>query len=142
MLEENKRIARRVIERLWNKGEFQLADEIVARDYIEHLPGDETHGLDGVRQYLAEHRLGFPDIHYTVKDQVAEGDKVVTRWTARGTHQGEFKGMPATGKRGRLSGITISRIADGKLIEGWTSPDELGLMQQLGVVPSPARESI
>jgi steroid delta-isomerase-like uncharacterized protein len=142
MSEENKRIARRVIERLWNKDEFELAEEIVALDYIEHLPGDETHGLDGVRQYFAEQRLGFPDIHYTVNDQVAEGDKVVTRWTARGTHQGEFKGMPATGKQGRLSGITISRIADGKLIEGWTSPDELSLMQQLGAIPGLARESV
>ena len=140
MSEENKRIARRVIEGLWNEGRFELAGEMIARDYIGHMPGDDTHGPDGVIRFFSEQRSGFPDIHYTVEDQVAEGDKVVTRWTARGTHEGEFKGMPATGKQGSVTGITISRIADGKLIEGWTNPDELGLMQQLGAVPSPARQ--
>jgi steroid delta-isomerase-like uncharacterized protein len=142
MSEENKRIARRVIEALWNQGKFELAQELIARDYVEHMPRDKTHGPEGVKQFLSEQRSGFPDLHYTVEDQVAEGDKVVTRWVARGTHQGEFKVRPATGKRGSVTGITICRIAGGKLIEAWTNPDEFGLMRQLEVTSSPAEKAV
>lgn len=142
MSEENKKIARRVIEELWNRGNFEVADELIARDYIGHMPGDETHGPEGVKVFFSEQRLAFPDIHYSVEDQVAEGDKVVTRWIARGTHKGELGGMPPTGKQGCVTGITISRIADGKLIEAWSNPDELGLMQQLGAIPRPAEQAM
>lgn len=124
MSEENKMIARRVIEEVWNEGKFEVADELIARDYVGHMPDDEAHGPEGVKRFFSEQRLGFPDIHFTVEDQVAEGDKVVTRWSARGTHQGEFKGIPATGKQGSATGITICRIAGRKLIEAWTSLDE------------------
>jgi predicted ester cyclase len=77
----------------------------------------------------------FPDLHFTIEDQIAEGDKVVNRVTARGTHLGDFRGIPPTGKQVTVAGITIDRIAGGKLVESWTSWDFLGILQQLGVVP-------
>ena len=82
-------------------------------------------------------RTAFPDLRISVEDQVAEGDKVVTRWRARGTHKGPFQGISPTGKRGEISGTIIDRIADGKIIECWSNSDDLGLLQQLGVVHMP-----
>ncbi len=79
----------------------------------------------------------FPDSQLPVEDQIAEGDKVVTRWTCRATHTGEFQGMPPTGKYTTMTGTTIFRIANGKLVEGWTNADMLGLLQQLGAIPAP-----
>jgi steroid delta-isomerase-like uncharacterized protein len=87
--------------------------------------------------YVAALRDAFPDVHITIEDQVAEGDRVVTRWTARGTHTGAFQGIPPTGKRGSMTGIDINRFADGKVVECWTNADDLGLLQQLGVIPTP-----
>lgn len=139
MSEENKKLERRAIEEVWNQGNYAVVDEIVASDYIGHSsnPATETHGREGVKQfYMALHRA-FPDIHFTIEDQIAEGDRVVTRWAARATHQGEFQGIPPTGNRGDLTGITIERIADGKIVECWTEIDDLRLLQQLGVIPSP-----
>ena len=138
MSEENKRIDRRLIEEVWNRGNFSIVDEVVASDYLGHssTPADETHGREGYKRFYATLREAFPDFRVTVEDQIAEGDKVVTRWTARGTHQGEFQGMPPTGKHGAITGITIDRIANGKVVECWTNADDLGMMRLLGVVPA------
>jgi steroid delta-isomerase-like uncharacterized protein len=132
-------IERRLIEEVWNQGNFSVVDEVVARDYIGHssTPAGETHGPAGYKQFYAALREAFPDFQVTVEDQVAEGDKVVTRWTARGTHLGEFQGIPPTGRRGAITGITIDRIANGKVVECWTNADDLGLLRLLGVVPVP-----
>lgn len=132
----NKAIMRRGIEEVWNKGNFDIVDELVASDYVGHQPPDENLGPEGAKGYFRELRAAFPDIHFTIEDQIAEGDRVVTRWTARATHHGAYQGIRATGKPGVVTGITISRFADGKVVEGWTNFDALGLMQQLGVVPT------
>jgi steroid delta-isomerase-like uncharacterized protein len=137
MSETNKRVQRRLMEEVWNQGHFAVVDELVAADYLGHssVPSDETHGRDGYRAFYRALRQAFPDFEVTVDDQIAEGDRVVTRWTARGTHRGEFHGIPPTGRRGAITGITIDRIANGKVVECWTNADDLGLLRLLGVVP-------
>jgi steroid delta-isomerase-like uncharacterized protein len=139
MSEQNKQLVRRAIEEVWNQGNYAVVDELTASDIVVHasLPDHEIHGPRGIKQFYAALRDGFPDLHFTIEDQIAEGDRVVTRWTARGTHTGTFKGIPPTGKQGVVSGIDIDRIANGKVVECWPNADELGLLQQLGVLPVP-----
>lgn len=136
----NKALARRIVEEAFTAGRLEVVDELVARDYVGHDPSlpEDARGPEGVKELIAGYRAAFPDIRVTVEDQIAEGDRVVTRWAATGTHQGELMGMPATGKQGTVTGITIDRIADGKIVESWDNWDTLGLMQQLGAVPAPA----
>lgn len=137
MSEQNKMLTRRAIDQVWNRGNYAVIDELVARDVVVHAPtpGGEIHGPEGIRQFYTALRRAFPDLHFTVEDQIAEGDRVVTRWQGRGTHAGEFQGIPATGRPVRLAGMDVDRIADGKVVECWAHVDELGLMRQLGVVP-------
>ena len=134
MSERNKAQVRRVIEEIYNRGDLAVVDELAASDLVIHASSQDIRGRDGAKQYVAALRAGFPDLHLTVEDQVAEGDMVVTRWTARGTHTGAFQGIPATGRAIRVAGTDIDRIIDGKTVECWAHVDELGLMQQLGVV--------
>lgn len=141
MSEQNKRIARQVFEDIQSEGNTALVDKIVALDYVGHTPPADIHGPEGARQFTVMLRAAFPDMRVTVEDQIAEGDRVATRWTFRGTHEGDFQDIPATGKQVTMSGITLFRIANGKLLEGWNKPDLLSLMQQLGAVPVPKRES-
>ena len=101
---------------------------------IIHAPSQDIRGSEGAKQYVSAFRSGFPDLHFTIEDQVAEGDIVVTRWTARGTHRGEFQGVPATGRKIQLAGTDIDRFVGGRVVECWAHVDELGLMRQLGVV--------
>lgn len=134
--EENKAIICRWIEECYNQGNLTVADELVATDYVNHsAPLGQTPGLDGEKQYAAMIRSAYPDFQMSIEDQIAEGDKVVTRYTARGTHQAEFLGIPSTGKQIVVTGIHIHRIAGGKVVEGWSEFDQLGALQQLGVVP-------
>lgn len=139
MSDPNKLVSRTLIEEVWNHGNFALVDDLVSPDFRGHSssPETDTRGVDGYRDYHHALRGAFPDLRYAIEDQIAEGDKVVTRWTARGTHQGSYAGIPATGRAGTISGVTTDRIVDGKSVECWTSLDELGLLQQLGVVPRP-----
>lgn len=139
MSQLNTMLVRRAIEEVWNRGNYAIIDELVARDVVIHAsqPANEIHGPEGIEQFYATLRAAFPDIHFTVEDQVAEGDRVVTRWTARATHKGEFQGIPATGKQVSVTGIDIDRLANGKVVECWPVADELGLLQQIGVVPTP-----
>jgi steroid delta-isomerase-like uncharacterized protein len=132
MSEQNKAQILRVIEEVYNRGDLGVVDELAASDLVIHASSQEIHGPEGAKQYVSGLRAAFPDIHFTVRDQIAEGDKVVTRWTARGTHRGEFQNVPATGKEIRLSGADIDRIIDGKVVECWAHVDELGLLRQLG----------
>lgn len=142
MSEENKALVRRELEEIFSKGNLDAADEVYAPAYVGHDPTEpeEIRGLEGARQYAAVFRSAFPDLHATVDDQVAEGDRVATRFTARGTHQGELEGIAPTGDRVEVPGIVISRIEGGKIVEDWTSYDALGLMQQLGVIPAPEQQ--
>lgn len=142
MLEQNKKIARQVFEEIQSQGKTDLVDQIVANDYLGHTPSRDFHGPEGVKQLEAMVRSAFPDLRVTVEEQVAEGDKVATRWTFRGTQQGEFQGIPPTHKQVTMKGITIFRIANGKLIEGWNRPDMLGMLQQLGALPEPERTGL
>lgn len=137
MSEQNKRVVRRFFREVWSEGNLALVDELFARDWVGHAPPDEFASPAELKQFIAALRRAFPDFEITVEDQVAEGDKVATMWTATGTHQGEFQGIPPTGKQQSFGGMTLSRIANGKIIEGWTNPDALGLLQQLGIVPAP-----
>lgn len=138
MSEQNKKIVRRTFKEIWNHGNLAVVDERFSADYVGHST-PEIHGPEGGKQFAAMMRSAFPDFHYTVEDEIAEGDRVVHRWTARGTHEGEFQGMPPTGKQVTITGISVYRVANGKLVEGWTDADMLGLLQQLGTVPRPEK---
>jgi steroid delta-isomerase-like uncharacterized protein len=132
-----KAIARRELEELWLKGNLALVDALYAEDVVDHhpLPGQGP-GREGVRQAIATVNRAFPcqgEIHGVL----AEGDTVARWWTMRGTHEGEFLGLPATHKPFTLTGIDVLRVAGGKIVETWHEEDLLGLLQQLGAVPAP-----
>jgi steroid delta-isomerase-like uncharacterized protein len=138
--EENKALVRRILEEVWNKGNLAAIDELFAPTHVRHDPANPgVQDRDGVRQLVTMYRSAFPDLQFTVEDQIAEGDTVVTRYTGRGTHKGALPGIPATGKQATVSGIAISRIVGGKDSEEWVNYDALGLMQQLGAIPQMAQ---
>ena len=132
--EENKAMIRRVGE-VFNQGDLAVVDEVMAADYVHHGPFGEFKGPEGFKQMVTMFRTAFPDLNMTIEDMVAEGDKVASRLTLRGTHKGEYMGIAATGKQVTVTEIVISRFAGGKEVEAWGSPDLMGMMQQLGVVP-------
>jgi steroid delta-isomerase-like uncharacterized protein len=140
--EENKALARRFFTEVADGGHLDHAAEMMAADYRHHDPGLPPE-LQGSREAYINHfpmyTAAFPDMRIAVDDVVADGDKVVTRWTLTGTHNGNLWGVPPTGKRVDCSAITIQRIAGGVIVEGWTIFDALGMMQQIGVVPSPGQ---
>jgi len=139
MSEELKAIARREME-IFSSGDFSIADEIISPDYVGHDPAspEPIRGPEGVKAQAAGYRAAFSDLTFTVDSQVAEGEYVVTRWTARGTHDGELFGIAPTGRSVTSSGISIERVVDGKVVEDHTQWDALGLMQQIGAVPAMA----
>ena len=132
----NKNLIRQAAEEIYNKGNYSHVDEIISSDFIIHSlnPNKEIHGIDGAKKFVIALRTAFPDIKLAIKDQFAEGDKVVTHFIVEGTHQGTFEGIPPTGKSFRISSIDIDYIKDGKISDCWTSLDELSLLQQLGVL--------
>jgi steroid delta-isomerase-like uncharacterized protein len=133
MSEDNKALARRSWEII---DDLDVLDEVYASDLVWHEPDGDVRGPEEARQFVTMYKTAFPDLKVTVEDIVADGDKVVTRWTARGTHQGEIEEFgPPTGRQLELQGITIHRVADGKLVEEWERYDNLGVMQQLGLAP-------
>lgn len=135
--ETNKALVRRTLEEFYNQGNMALADEFFAPDFVNHNPNmPHVHDLAGLKQATQEIRAAFPDNHTTIDDLIAEGEQVVKRSTLVGTHQAEWNGIPATGKRMTISGITIYRIAGGKIAECWWGYDSLGALQQLGVIPA------
>jgi len=137
--EQNKAISRRFLVEVFGQGKLSVADEIVAADHVDHgpstLPGMPT-GPEGSKMVVTIYRNAFPDIHFTIDEQIAEGDKVVTRWTGRGTHKGELAGIPATGKSATVTGVGVDRIVNGKIVESWGIFDQFGMMQQLGIIPA------
>jgi steroid delta-isomerase-like uncharacterized protein len=138
--EENKALTRRLFDEDLNEADqttrFRVADEIVADDYVDHTnPPGLQHGLESHKQVVTIFRAAFPDVTWIIEDLVAEEDKVAMRAIMRGTHKGDFFGMPPTGKQVMVSGIQILRIANGKIAEHWGNNDDLGLMQQLGIAP-------
>jgi steroid delta-isomerase-like uncharacterized protein len=138
-IEQNKAIPRRVTDEAWNRGNLAVLDELIAPDFVRHTPlrPEGVRGIEGFKHHVVTTRAAFPDAQFTIGDEIAEGDKVVNHWTFRGTHQGEFGGIPPTGKTVTMTGIAIVRIADGKVAEIWDEVDALGLLRQLGVLPTP-----
>jgi steroid delta-isomerase-like uncharacterized protein len=134
--QENKVIVLRHWEEVVSKGKLDLIDEIFAPDFVAHEADQDIRGPEGVRQFILMLRAAFPDLQVTVEDVLAEGDKVVQRWSAHGSHQGELMGLAPSGKRISVAGITISRFEGGKVAEEWELYDMRGMMQQLGALPS------
>lgn len=134
--EQNKSLVRRVVNEVWNGGNFDIIEKLVTDDFVIHSsrPEEELKGPKQVKEFYTKLHEAFPDMKFTIKDQIAEDDKVVTYFTGAATHKGEFKGIPATGKKVNFTGVDIDKISNGKFVECWTNMDELGMLQQLGVV--------
>ena len=126
-----------LISRFWevvNQQNWAMLDEIIVEDYIERGSGRSL-GREGLKVEFAGYAATFSDLHFTIEDMVAEGDQVITRWTARGTHTGPLLNIPPTGKPVTITGISIDRVKNGRVVEGWTEFDALGMLQQLGAFP-------
>ena len=131
----NKAGIQRYIEEVWNKGNLAVAEEVFAPTFVDHdprYPGIVS--LDHLKQFFTAFRAAFPDLRTNVEDLLAEGDKVLLRYSWTGTHKGEFLGIAPTGKRVMVMGLALYRFADGKVVEAWANADDLGLLRQLGVV--------
>jgi len=141
MSEGNKFIIRRSFEELWNKGNLSVADEFFAPNYSHHDPStpDLGRGPESEKKRATLYRTAFPDLRLTIEDIIAEGETVTARWSCRGTHRGDLSGIGPTGNQINISGVTVARLSNGKMVEGWVNWDALGLMQQLGVVPEVAK---
>ena len=142
--EANKALSRRLVEEAWNQGKIEVLDEILADDFVHRDPtAPERRNRDDYKQWIADSRVAFPDLQLTVDDELVDGEQIATRWTVRGTHQGNLVQptgtLPPTGRQLEITGITIARFASGKLVEDWQEGDTLGLMMQLGVLPAPAQ---
>jgi steroid delta-isomerase-like uncharacterized protein len=139
--EEDKAIVSNLFEECWNKKNLDAADQYVAVNSIDHnqMNPDQPQGLEGTKQGWASVMNAFPDMRVTISDSVAEGGKVVVRATMQGTHQGEFMGVPATGKKVSAEFIDIVRIDGGKIVERWGLLDMANVMQQLGLMPPPGQ---
>ena len=134
--ENNKALVRRFYEEVFNQRNLAVVDEICTSDHQFHNPPTTLHGREEFKQLLSLYLTAFPDARFTVEDEIAEGDRVASRYTFRGTHQVALMGIPPTGKQVTVTGIIMNRIAGGKSAEGWLNFDALGLLQQLGVVPA------
>jgi predicted ester cyclase len=140
MAEENKAKARRLFEEGFSQGNTDVVDEVLNPDFVCYDPNSESgqvRGSETIKAEIEYFRNAVPDLTYTIEDQIAEGDKVVTRYTVSGTHQGEFFGVAPTGERIRMTGISIDRFEGGKMVEEWPDYDLPGVMHQLGAVPAP-----
>ena len=134
-LEENKAIVRRWIDES-SKGNWAIFNDLLARDYVWHQPGrPKPLNREETEQFMRTFRTAFPDHRLTIEDMIAGGDKVVTRYSIRGTHKGDYLGIAATGKEVVVTSICISRIAEGKVAEEWEEFDAFGFMLQLGAIP-------
>lgn len=136
--EENKAAIRRAYDELWNERNVEVVDELVTEDFLNHAaPPDRQRGRQGLKDVVRMFEGAFPDFRYEVEDVISEGEKVAVRDVFRGTHQGAFMGIPATGNRVTMEAIHIYRFREGKLAEHWVARDDLGMMQQLGAIPPP-----
>lgn len=136
MSEQNKAIARKFFDELWGKGNLNIIDELFSSDHIDHnAPPGLPPGREGLKIFAEMYLNAFPGMKISVDDMIAEGDKVVTRWSAMGKHKGELLGVPATNKDVKVTGIGIDRISGGKIVESWGEFDLAGMLQQLGVMP-------
>jgi steroid delta-isomerase-like uncharacterized protein len=140
MAEGSKRIFQRYFDEVTNKGRLDLVDEIFATNYAHHDPANPDEAIGGVKDvtfHLTALRNAFPDVAFQVESMVEDGDTILVRWTARLTHTGDYFGIPPTGKKAVITGMNTWRMDGDKTVEGWVSRDDFGLLQQLGVIPSP-----
>lgn len=138
MAQENSALIRRWFEEVWNNGRMEAIDEMASPDVVGH--GQAQHaidiGIEQFRNFATDLRNAFPDMQVTIDQTIEEGDKVVAHWTSTMTHKGAFLGFAPTGKKATVTGISIQRIANGKIVEGWDNWDQLGLLVQIGAVPA------
>lgn len=136
-MSDNKAIGRRFFEGMLGKGDWAVAEELMIEDVVMHHPSSPTPvtGRENVVGMLGAFRGGFPDLKLVVEDVIEEGDKVVVRWRASGTHTADLFGIPPTGKSMNVPGISVLRLENGKIVEDWVAEDSLGLMKQIGVIP-------
>lgn len=138
-LAENRAIGRRVLIELWSQGKLEVADELYAPDYVDHVgrgpEPERVAGPEGIKRAVTMFRAAFPDLNYGIGAELAEGDLVMTRFFAQGTHLGPFLGAPPTGRKVSYSGMDLNRIKGGKIVESWVNYDALALLQQVGLVP-------
>ena len=138
--EENKALVRRFYADVFERRDLSALEQYLAADYVDHTPPPGVPaGIEGTRQWFGRLLAAFPDARVTVEDQIAEGDKVVARVGATGTQNGEFMGMPASGRQVGIEGIDILRFTGGKIVEHWGQFDILGMLQQLGAIPPPGQ---
>jgi steroid delta-isomerase-like uncharacterized protein len=138
-MSDANRVSRRIFEEVWNNKDIDAIDELMAADYVHHDPQSPkfSGGKEGYKQLVEYYLKAFPDSHFTIDQEIQQGDTAVTRWTVRGTHKGDLQTFPASGKTFSVSGITVARLQDGKFVESWNNWDALGLMQQLGSASVP-----
>lgn len=135
--EENKAVSRRFYEEVINQKNLAAIDEVAGENYVSHgFPPGLPPGREGLKVFISVFHAAFPDGHLSIDQMIAEGDTVAARLTFRGTHTGAFQGIPPTGKKVTVPATDIARFANGKLVEHWGGPDQMSLMQQLGVIPS------
>jgi steroid delta-isomerase-like uncharacterized protein len=140
MSEENKALVRRYFEEIWDEGNLDAIDELFTTNFVRHGPSGtegEVRSLEEFKAVVNMYRSAFPDLQVSIEDLVAEGDRVVSRWRTRGTHEGELMGNAPTGNQASITGILIDHISGGKIEEEWVDYDTLHLMQQIGAVPQP-----
>jgi steroid delta-isomerase-like uncharacterized protein len=140
--EESKAIMRRFWE-VWEQGNVELLDELLAPEYINHTLAapDLPSGPQGVKEVVSMFRSGIPDLKVVIEDMIAEGDKVATRYALEGIHRGEIFGVPPTGKHLSIKSMTVERLSEGKIVEHWRVTDELDMMRQLGAIRAPGGQS-
>jgi steroid delta-isomerase-like uncharacterized protein len=137
-MQDNSAVVRNFVEETINQGRIDSAERFVWEDVVEQVPfPGQGPGVEGLKDVLRGMRAGFPDIHFAIEEQIAEGDKVLSRFEWTGTHRGEFLGVPATGRPVKVWGMVVDRLVDGRIKETRIIMDALGLMMQLGAIPPP-----
>lgn len=136
-LQENKALVRRFVENVQNQHDLAEIDELYSPNFVDHSGAANLPGIEGVKAFFTMMFTAFPDMHFTIRQQLAEGDQVATHKTFFGTHLGTFIGIPPTGKQVSIEAMDIFTISEGKIIDHWSVGDFLSMLQQLGVVPAP-----
>jgi steroid delta-isomerase-like uncharacterized protein len=138
MSSQNKEVSNQLTYEVWNSGNIDLIDEILSDDFVFHrAPPGLSNDREGFKQFVAMYRNAFPDVKFEVQSIIVEGDAVMSRWKASGTHTGEMMGIPPTGKKVTVTGMTENRIEAGKITTQWNEFDDLGMLQQVGAMPPP-----